>query len=99
MFSKKDIQMLDGMMRIVLRESLRENNEIFGRELKREIRDEMHSVVNSAVFVSETRMMNRMDKIRNEILDGVADVLGRQIVPQIDDHELRLVRLEHGATS
>lgn len=68
-------------------------------DVKREIRDEMHSVVNGAVAASERRMMKGMDQIaentKEEILDGVADIIGDRILPQIDDHDVRITRLKH----
>lgn|SRR3989338_1191150 len=99
MLSAKDIQLLEKMFgkiteNMVTKDMLRENNEVFGRQLKREMRDEIHAVVNGAVFASEARMMKRMDNLREEILDGVSDIVGDEIFPQIDDLEIRVLRLE-----
>lgn len=81
MLDKNDIKILRGMFR--------ENNEVFGAQLKREIRDEMYSVVNGAVVASERRMIERMDSkmdsVKKEIIDGIIDVLDDNILPQIQE--------------
>ena len=48
MLDKKDIEILRGMFR--------ENNEIFATQLKREIRDEIHSFIRA----SESRILDAM---------------------------------------
>ncbi len=40
------------------------------------------------------RMDQKMDDLKEEILDGVADIIGDRIVPQLDDHDTRIARLE-----
>lgn len=99
MLSKKDIQMFEKMFSNVvtqdtLRDILRENNEVFGSQLKREMRDEIHAVVNGAVFASEERMMKKMDEMKEEILDGVSDIIGNEILPQIDECQRDIVQLK-----
>ncbi len=76
MLDTKDFQMLEKMFS----KMLRENNGVFGRQLKREIRDEMQALL-------------RIQK--GEIIADLTDFMSEQILPQIDDHESRLVRLEH----
>ncbi len=104
MLDKKDIQFLEKMFAKVtenmvtkdmLRDALHENNEIFGHQLRREMRDEIHAVVNGAVFASEKRLTKLIMDTKEEILDGVADIIGNEIIPQIDDLEVRTLRLEH----
>ena len=90
MLDTKDFQLLEKMFG----KMLQENNEVFGRQLKREMRDEIHFVVNGAVSASEKRLTKLMYDVRDEILDGVSDIVGNEIVPQLDDHETRLIRLE-----
>ncbi len=75
MLDTKDFQMLEKMFG----KMLRENNDIFGRQLKREIRDEVQALLT----MTEKR-----------IISEVTEFIGNQIVPQIDDHESRLVCLE-----
>ncbi len=78
MLDKNDIQILKQMF----------------SDFKVEMRDEMHSVVNGAVSASEKRLTKLIYDVRDEILDGVSDIIGNEIVPQLDDHETRLIRLE-----
>lgn len=78
MLDKKDMTLLRGMFR----EVLEENN----HSLKREIRDEMHSVVNAAVFASEERMMKRMD-------EGMESMEGR-LTQKIEHVEENLRQVE-----
>ncbi len=59
----------------VLRQMLTENNAI----LKREIRDEMHSLLRGT---------------ERRVIEEVTDFIAENIVPQLDDHETRLTRLE-----
>ncbi len=89
MLSKKDIQ--------VLRDVFTENNREWDKRLdirfsdfKHEVRDEIRSCISA----SESRMTKMMHEIKDEILEGVTDIVGNEIVPQIDNHESRLVFLE-----
>mgnify|MGYP001607276944 CR=1 FL=1 len=106
MLSKKDIQMFEKMFanvvtRDTLRDILRENNEVFGAQLKREIRDEIHAVVNGAVFASEERMMSvlagAIESVRNDIhtlRDDILDLVNDEILPQIDECQRDIVQLK-----
>ena len=44
----------------------------------------------SCILASETRMMREMKRLtqelKEEILDGVSDIIGNEILPQIDEH-------------
>ncbi len=75
MLDTKDFLLLEKM----LGKMLRDNNDVFGRQLKREIRDEVQALLT----MTEKR-----------IISEVTEFIGDSIVPQIDDHETRLVRLE-----
>ncbi|MEK9155596.1 MAG: hypothetical protein AAB839_03015 [Patescibacteria group bacterium] len=75
MLDQKDIHNLRGMFG----ELLRENNEIFGRELKRDIRDEMHALI----AASERR-----------VIGEITEFIASSLLPQIDDHDRRIVRIE-----
>lgn len=85
MLDKNDIKLLEKMFKNVvtgnmLTKALRDNNEVFGRQLKREIRDEVQALLT----MTEKR-----------IISEVTEFIGDSIVPQIDDHETRLIRLKH----
>ncbi len=65
MLDKKDIIVLQKMFvdnNKVLRKEIHSEIETSNHLLKREIRDELHSVVNAAVAGSERRIMDKMDK-------------------------------------
>ncbi len=78
MLDKNDIQ--------IIRDLFQENNAI----LKREIRDEMHS----CIAASEVRTMEKMEKMKEEIIDGITDVLDDSILPRLEEHEndIRLIK-------
>ncbi len=60
---------------------------------KEETRDE----IRSCIAGSEARMMREMGKIRDEMHEmknDIIETISEGILPQIDDHETRLVRLE-----
>lgn len=82
MLDKNDVALLRGMFL--------ENNEVFGRQLRRELRDEIHSVVNAAVFASEQRLMQRMD----EMQDGILEVINDGILPQIEENRLDIIAIK-----
>ncbi len=67
MLDKNDIQ--------ILREMFRENNSIFGREL----RDEMRALIRAS---------------EHRVIGEITDFIANAILPQIDDHEVRITRLE-----
>lgn len=87
MLSKSDFQML----RQMFGEMLRENNDIFGRELKRDMRDEIHS----CIAASEARMIKRMDSMKEEIVDGIADILDNTIYPRLYILEQDMSQVKH----
>ncbi len=82
MLNKNDIQ--------ILRDMFRENNEVFGSQLKREMRDEIHAIVNGAVFASEERLSKKIDTLRDDILD----LVNEEILPQIDQCQRDIVQLK-----
>lgn len=77
MLSKNDIQ--------ILRDMFAENNQI----LKREIRDETQALI----AVSESRMMKRMDTMKEEIIDGITDVLDESVFPKLEEHDRAITRI------
>ncbi len=92
MLDKEDIAVLRGMFT--------ENNAI----LKREIRDELHSVVNAAVFASEQRMMKEFERVQKEfervheeiegVKDAVIDLVDETIMPKIEDNRMEIVAIK-----
>lgn len=90
MLDTKDIQMLERMFGKILAEGLRANNEVFGSQLKREIRDEMRALLSA----SETRIMKKAHEIKVEIIDGITDVLDEGVLPRLDEHdrEIRVIK-------
>lgn len=49
--------------------------------------------VNNRVMQDFVR--HEVRKVKEEIIDGVAQLLDTSIHPQLDDHEARLTKLEH----
>lgn len=89
MLNANDIALLRGMFV--------ENNEVFGRQLKREMRDEIHSVVNAAVFASEERLMKEIQVIHQEISDvkdAVIDLVDDNILPKIEEHSREIAAIK-----
>lgn len=72
----------------ILTVALREQDIRFDQklhDLRLDVRDEIHSVVNGAVSRSEARMMKKMDEIKEEIIDGITEIIDEGILPQISD--------------
>ncbi len=78
MLSKNDIQILCGMFE--------ENNHV----LKREIRDEMHALIVS----SESKVIHRIELVKEEIIDGIIDILDRDVYPRLDGHDQDIAQLK-----
>lgn len=79
MLDKQDIVVLRGMFG----EALRANN----IDLKREIRDEVHSLI----AASEHRMMGAMDRIKFDIIAEFSELLDVSILPQIAELQKDMV--------
>ena len=82
MLAKKDFVLLRDMVGEVVRESLAESDKKWkddldqrDRDLRRDIRDEMHSVVNGAVLASETRINRHIDEVKEAISDGISETV------------------------
>ena len=90
MLSKNDIQ--------VLRDMFRENNEIFGSQLKREIREETRDLIAASEKRIIADLAGRIDSriaiAEERIIGEVTDFIGSSILPQIDEHNMRISRLE-----
>lgn len=50
-------------------------------DLRLDVRDEIHSCVSA----SETRMTKKMIEIKEEIIDGITEIIDEGIFPQISD--------------
>ncbi len=79
-----------GMIESVIRQTVPGMIEANNHILKREIRDEIHSLIKA----SEAGLIRRMDAIKGEILDGVAEIIDDRVLPQIDDLDRRVLHLE-----
>ena len=73
----------------------------YGRDLKHEIRDEIHAIVNGAVFASEQRLIQRMDDVENnlrqeihDVKDAVIDIIDESVLPQIEEHRIEIVKVK-----
>lgn len=93
MLDTNDIAQLRGMFG----ELLVENN----RTLKREIRDETHSIVSAAVFASEQRLIQRIDDVEknlrqeiHDVKDAVIDIIDESVLPQIEEHRVDILRVK-----
>ena len=54
---------------------------------KQEMRDETYSIVKA----SEAGLIRHIDKVKEEIIDAVIDVIDRGILPQIDELQRDMV--------
>lgn len=86
MLDKNDVALLKGMFGELLHHELKANNKVFGNDLKREIRDEVHTLITA----SESRLIKRMDRLRDEIVDDVGSLFDENVLPQITELQLKL---------
>lgn len=56
---------------------------------------DLKDFVASNISASEKRTDGKLKTLKTEIIEGVVDFIDRSIVPQFDNHERRLSRLEH----
>ncbi len=92
MLSKKDLEILRGMFR--------ENNatffrhvDTFGHDLKREIRDEMHSLIAASETRMTTLIKQEIKGVREDIQllrTEVVEIIDESVLPQIADLQLRI---------
>ncbi len=81
-FSKEQIKTLQTVIGQVVYDKIRLNNDI----LLQEIRASEHRV--------KTELRQEIKTTEKRILDGVGEMIDDSIVPQLDDHEQRLTKLE-----
>ncbi len=90
MLDKNDIQ--------ILREMFRENNETNNSALRRELRDEMQTMIVTSErsiirqIRDETHALIRASEHR--IIGEITEFIANAILPQIDHHDVRITRLE-----
>ena len=82
--------MLDKQDIAILREMFVENNHV----LRREIRDEFHSVLKAEITGSERRMIARMDIMKDEVIDGTLDILNDDVLPRVHVLEQDMVTVK-----
>ncbi len=82
MLDTKDIEILRGMFR--------ENNEIFGAQLKREIRDEIHA----SIKASESGLIREIRATETRILDAMGSMMDVQIAPRLDEHDAEILTIK-----
>jgi len=85
-FSEQQIKMLKTVVQQVVKDEIRINNDILFQEIKAsehrvktELRAQLHQVVGQA---------------KHETIEAVAEMINGSLVPQLDDHEQRLTKLE-----
>jgi len=49
----------------------------------------------SCIKASETTMMRKMEELKEEILDGISEIVGNEILPQIDEHTREIGLIKH----
>ena len=88
MASKKDVAVTRGVLIEILTNALKEQNVQWKIDLDQrfhdfrlDVRDEIHSCVSG----SEGRMTKKMTEIKEEIIDGITEILDESILPQIAD--------------
>lgn len=82
MANKKDTAVTRDVLIEVLTSALKDQDARFDQklhDLRLDVRDEIHSCVSA----SEIRMMKRMDEMKEEIIDGITDILDESVLPQI----------------
>lgn len=71
-----------------------DNLDIRFSDFKHEVREEMDSVVTGAIFASESRMMKKMNEIKEEIIDGIGEILDEVVLPQIAELRIDVNRIK-----
>ena len=90
MLDKKDIQ--------ILREMFRENNETNNAVLRRELHQEMRGMIteNNEILRRDIRdeMHSLIRASEHRVISEITDFISSALLPQIDDHDVRITRLE-----
>ena len=95
---KSDLLEIREVVKEVVSEAIEANNHV----LKREIRDEFHSVLKGEIVASERRMITRMDQMETRLekrmdegFGAMTDLIDDGILPQIDEHNRVIAQLNH----
>jgi hypothetical protein len=81
-FSKEQIKTLQTVVGQVVDDKIRINNDILIQEIR------------ASEYRIEKKFDQKLKVQKDEILEAVGDMLGGSIVPQLDNHEQRLTKLE-----
>ncbi len=88
--SKQDlIEIIDGRLK-VFKGEMKEVIEQTTDDRARLIIDQNRS----EILASEARQDKKMEVMEKRIIDTISDVVGEGVIPQIEEHEVRLVKLE-----
>lgn len=89
-------EVIDTKVPKMISQALEDNNHVFGRE----IRDEIHSVVNGAVHASERRVTEHMDIMEQRMIaridDGqgaILEAIDELVLPRIKKNRRSILRL------
>jgi len=97
MLTAKDEKKMRGLMSEILRDALILNNEVFGSQLKREIRDEMHALISASESKVIRHLESKIESVKEGIIDGIIDTLDRDIYPRLDGHDRDIAQLKIAA--
>ncbi len=81
-FSREQIKTLQTVVGQVVDDKIRINNDILIQEMK---------ALENRI---ETKFDQKLKIQKDDIIEAVGDMLGGSIVPQLDNHEQRLIKLE-----
>ena len=105
---RNDLQLMEEMVgRVVKTETASLRHELMDA-VKQTVADQAELIIDqtrSEMRASENRLMTeiratenrleaKIDAVKVEIVDEVSDLIGNSIVSQIDDHEVRITKLE-----
>lgn len=94
---RNDLQLMEEMVgRVVKTETASLRHELMDA-VKQTVADQAELIIDqtrSEMRASENRLEAKIDAVKVEIVDEVSDLIGNSIVSQIDDHEVRITKLE-----
>lgn len=93
MLDKQDIAVLEGMFirhTVSFKEIIKQNNV----DLKRDIRDEVHSLIAASEHRMRIWMTSKLESLKTEIVSGVIDVVDGGVLPQIDDLRTDMIMIK-----
>jgi hypothetical protein len=81
-FSEQQIKTLKTVVGQVVKDEIRINNDI----LRQEIQASEHRI--------KTELRKEIQQVKQDVVESVAELLDTSLLPQIDDHETRITKLE-----